>query len=456
MTQTSQIVTELRRTFEAGKTRPHDWRRGQLLRFKAMIEENETAIFDALHADLGRASAETRMVETGTVLTEIGHALSQLKKWMRPKKVSTPLTNQPGRSWIVPEPLGVVLIMAPWNYPFYLVCMPLIGAIAAGNCAVLKPSEISANTSALLARLIPSYLDPEAVRVVEGGVETATALLAERFDHIFFTGSAGVGKAVMSAAARHLTPVTLELGGKSPCIVTQDCDLEVAARRVAWGKFLNAGQTCVAPDYVLVDETVADRFVDALKAAVKRFYGDDPKASPDYPRIISDRHFERIGGLIADGHVEIGGQTDPASRYIAPTVLTQVDPDSAVMSQEIFGPVLPVIPCASLDDAIDFINRRPRPLALYLFSTDSGARERVLAETSSGGVCVNDVVMHLTVPDLPFGGVGRSGMGASHGRASFDGFSHAKSVLAKSERFDVPVRYPPYSRLKSWLLKLLS
>lgn len=456
MTQIPEIISTLRATFETHRTRSFDWRRGQLLRLKAMIEENENDIFEALRADLGRSGFETRMVETGTVLSEISHVLSHLKKWMRPRKVSTPLVNQPGSSAIVPEPLGVALIMAPWNYPFYLIGMPLIGAIAAGNCVVLKPSEISADTSKMFARLIPAYLDQQAIRVVEGAADTAKELLEQRFDHIFFTGSEGIGKIVMTAAAKHLTPVTLELGGKSPCIVEPDCDLETAARRVAWGKFLNAGQTCVAPDYVLVHESVADKFVANLVASTKRFYGDDPKTSRDYPRIINDKHFERVSGLIADGQVECGGEIEPSSRYIAPTILTRVDPASAVMSQEIFGPVLPVITYASIDEAIGFVNARPKPLALYLFSNTNDVRDRVIAETSSGGACINDVVVHLAVPDLPFGGVGASGMGACHGRASFDTFSHAKAVLTKSERFDVPLRYAPYSALKSRLLKLLS
>ncbi|MDF1607408.1 aldehyde dehydrogenase family protein [Hoeflea sp. YIM 152468] len=456
MTQIPDIIAKLRVTHDARRTRPLAWRRGQLLRLRAMITENETDILEALHADLGRSGFETQLVETGTVLSEIRHVLAHLKSWMRPQRVATPLTNQPGRSAVMPEPLGVVLILAPWNYPFYLIGMPLIGAISAGNCAVLKPSEISAHTSKLLARLIPAYLDPDAIRVVEGGVETSTELLAQHFDHIFFTGSANVGKVVMTAAASHLTPVTLELGGKSPCIVHDDCDLEIAARRVAWGKFLNAGQTCVAPDYVLVQEKAAARFVEGLKATVTRFFGDDPQASPDYARIINDKHFDRVSKLIGDGQIACGGETDASTRYIAPTVLTGVDPAAPVMNQEIFGPVLPVISYGAIEEAIDFVNRRPKPLALYLFSNSQQIRDQVLGQTSSGGACINEVVTHLAVPGLPFGGVGASGMGACHGRASFDTFSHAKAVLTKSERFDVPLRYPPFSALKSRLIRLVS
>lgn len=452
MTQPSDNIASLRASFDSGKTRPQAWRRGQLLRLRAMIEENEDAINEALHADLGKSGFEARMTEIGTVLSEISHTLSRLNSWMRPQRISTPLSNQPGHSRILHEPLGVVLIMAPWNYPVNLVLTPLIGAIAAGNCAALKPSEVSARTSALLARLIPAYLDTESFQVFEGGPEVSTALLEQRFDHIFFTGSEAIGKIVMTAAAKHLTPVTLELGGKSPCIIHDDCDLALAARRVAWGKFLNAGQTCIAPDYILLQETVADAFIERLKASIREFFGDDPKSSPDYPRLINERHFDRVSELISGGTIAIGGETDRSVKYIAPTVLTGVDPEAAVMREEIFGPVLPVITYRSIDEAIGFITARPKPLALYLFAKSDTVREQVLGRTSSGGACINDVVMHLAVPELPFGGVGTSGMGAYHGRTSFDTFSHARSVLTKSEHFDVPLRYPPYSKRKlGWL-----
>lgn len=452
MPQISDHIDALRTTFDSGKTRSELWRRGQLRRLQAMIEDNEAAFQDALHADLGKSGFEARMTETGTVLTEIGHTLSHLKKWMRPKRVSTPLSNQPGRSHIVSEPLGLVLIIAPWNYPVNLILTPLIGAIAAGNCAILKPSEISAHTSALLGRLIPDYMDPEAIHVVEGGAETSTELLEQRFDHIFFTGSEAIGRIVMTAAAKHLTPVTLELGGKSPCIIHEDSDLEIAAKRVAWGKFLNAGQTCIAPDYILVQETIRDEFIARLKASIREFFGDDPSTSPDYPRLVNARHFDRVAGLISGGEIAIGGETDRASKYIAPTVLTGVAPDAAVMQEEIFGPVLPVMTYSTIDEAIKFINSRPKPLALYLFSKSSQIHDDVIARTSSGGACINDVVMHLAVPELPFGGVGASGMGAYHGQTSFDTFSHHRAVLTKSVHLDVPLRYPPYSDRKlRWL-----
>ncbi|MDP2122244.1 MAG: aldehyde dehydrogenase family protein [Hoeflea sp.] len=456
MTQTSDILTDLRATFARHTTRPEAWRRAQLHRLKAMIEENEGAILDALHADLGKSAFEGRLTETGTVLAEINHALKHLKGWMRPTSVWTPITNQPGRSMIKPEPLGVVLVIAPWNYPFNLLATPLIGAIAAGNCAVLKPSEISAHTSRVIARLIPDYLDPQAFRVVEGAAETAKELLDERFDHIFFTGGETVGRIVMTAAAKNLTPVTLELGGKSPAIVEADCDLGIAARRLAWGKFLNAGQTCIAPDYVLVEEKAADGLVAGLRTAITEFFGADPKLSPDYPRLVSDRHFARVRDLISGGTVAVGGESDAATRYIAPTVMTGVDLEAPVMREEIFGPVLPIVTYRTIEEAIAFVTARPKPLALYLFSNTKEVRDRVLEETSSGGVCINDVVMHLAVPDLPFGGVGISGMGAYHGRASFDTFSHRKSVLVKSEWFDLPLRYAPFTATKmKWLRRLM-
>ncbi len=450
-----QAVAHLRATFESRKTRPYAWRVEQLKRLKAMTIEKEEAIFAALKADLGKSSFESFLTETGGDLSEIDHALKHLKGWMKPQKVSTPMSNQPGHSEIVHEPLGVVLIIGPWNYPFDVVVLPLIGAIAAGNCAILKPSELTPNTSALLAEIVAEYMDPDAVRVIEGGVDVASELLAQRFDHIFFTGSPRVGKIVMAAAARHLTPVTLELGGKSPCIINDDADLVVAAKRIAWGKFVNAGQTCVAPDYVLAHEKIADSFVQQLKTTVAEFYGDDPKTSPDYPKIVNEQHFERLTSLIDNGEIVIGGATDRADRYIAPTVLTNVSPDSPIMGEEIFGPILPVLTVADVEEAIAFVNARPKPLALYLFSDDDDVRDKVVDETSSGGVCINDVVMHLVVPDLPFGGVGSSGMGAYHGRESFNTFSHAKGVLVKSTHGEIPLRYPPYTESKfKWLKRL--
>jgi aldehyde dehydrogenase (NAD+) len=370
--------------------------------------------------------------------------------------VRLPLAQRPGRGRVVREPLGVVLVIAPWNYPVHLALLPVIGAIAAGNCVVVKPSEVSAHTSATLARLVPEYLDPDCIAVVEGGVRETTALLERRFDHIFYTGNGNVGRVVMGAAAKHLTPVTLELGGKSPVIVADDADLDVAARRIAWGKFLNAGQTCVAPDYALVARSVKDELIDELARSVTEFYGTDPKGSPDYARIVNDRHFHRLDALLGDGAHAVGGDTDPEQRYIAPTVLDHVAVDAPVMEDEIFGPLLPVLPVDDVDEAIGFVNERPHPLALYLFSRSNAVRDRVVASTTSGGVGVNATVLQTAVPPLPFGGVGASGTGAYHGRAGFETFSHRKAVLAKSTRVDPRLAYPPYSRRKErWLRRLL-
>jgi aldehyde dehydrogenase (NAD+) len=447
------VVARLRETFDSGRTRPVEWRREQLHRLKAMVEEREGDLLDALAADLGKPRLEGWASDVGIVIAEIDYALRHLARWMKPERVWTPLAQRPGRATIYREPVGVALVIAPWNYPVHLLLLPMVGALGAGNCVAGKPSEVTANTSAALARLVPEYLDPDAVAIVEGGVAETQALLTERFDHIFYTGNGRVGRVVMEAAAKHPTPVTLELGGKSPAIVDDDVRVDVAARRIAFGKFLNAGQTCVAPDYVLVSRSRADDLVEGISAAIRDFYGPDPAASSDYARIVNDQHFGRLEGLLASGTPVIGGETRAAERYIAPTVLREVDPDAPVMSEEIFGPILPVLPVAGIDEAIRFVNERDRPLALYVFSESHAAQDRVLAETTSGGACVNTTVMHVAVPELPFGGVGASGMGAYHGKASFDVFSHRKSVLAKPTRPDPRIAYPPYTKLKERLVR---
>lgn len=447
------ILSRLRDTSRAGV--PHDatWRRAQLHGLKRLIADHEAAIMSTLHQDLGKPRCETLLSETGFVQADITHALRHLRRWMRPRGVRVGLSNQPGRARVVPQPKGVVLIIAPWNYPFQLALSPLVAALAAGNCAVIKPSEFAPATADLITKLIPRYLDPDAVSVITGGVDTSTALLSEPFDHIFFTGGGGVGKIVMKAAARHLTPVTLELGGKSPCIVAPDADLRVAARRIAWGKFLNAGQTCVAPDYVLIPPAQADQFVDEMRAALSGFFGPNPADSPDYGRIIHDRHFDRLAGMCQQGQVVIGGQMDRARRFIAPTVLRKPDPEATVMQEEIFGPILPIVEVADMDEAIRFVTDRPHPLAAYLFTKDARLRDAVLTRTKSGALCVNDVVIHLAEHALPFGGAGASGIGAYHGKWGFDTFSHQKPVLMKPEWGDVPVRYPPYTKRKERLLR---
>jgi len=450
-------IAKLRATFESGVTRSYEWRAAQLGGLVNMFDQHEARIIEALRADVGKTQMDAWTAEIADVRTGLLGLKKNLRRYMKSEKVSTPFWMMPGKSLIVREPLGVVLVISPWNYPITLAVTPLAGALAAGNCAVLKPSEVAPKTSALLAELLPKYLDPNAVEVIEGGVPETTEILAQRFDHIFYTGSTNVGRIVMSAAAKQLTPVTLELGGKSPCIIDRDVDLAVAARRVAWGKFYTTGQTCIAPDYVLCHASVHDAFVAQLLATIREFWGDDPKQSPDYGRVVNARHHKRLMGLIpGSGTVVIGGQGDEQERYIAPTVLTDVPPDSKVMGEEIFGPILPVLKVDDLDAAIRFINARPKPLALYLFSSNERSAEQVVARTSSGGFVQNHTIYQVAVQDLPFGGVGDSGMGAYHGRSSFDTFSHKKAVLKKATAMDLSLAYPPYTESKkSWLKRLL-
>ena len=450
------VVGRLRARFDSGATRSRRWRDQQLEGVERFVRECERDIFEALQADLAKPEIEAFAAEITFVANDAKHARKHLRDWMSSERVGTPLVAQPGKSEVIPEPLGVVLIIAPWNYPFQLLMAPLIGALAAGNCAVLKPSEITPHTSAMIAKLLPRYVDPASIEVIEGGVKETTALLKQRFDHIFYTGNGRVGRIVMRAAAEHLTPVTLELGGKSPAIVDATADLDVTAKRIVWGKFFNAGQTCVAPDYVLVEEAVHDALLTRMVAAVREFYGDDPQRSESYARIVNERHHDRLTQLLDSGVIACGGQHDRSDRYIAPTILTEVDARSSVMDDEIFGPILPVIAVHDLDEAIGFVNTRDKPLALYLFSDDAESQKRVLRRTSSGGVTLNHVWMHLAVPELPFGGVGASGMGAYHGPHSFDVFSHRKSVLRKSTKLDPAFLYPPYTDTKTtWLKRLL-
>lgn len=447
------LLRRLRETFETGRTRERRWREGQLDAMKRMLLEREADFAAALAADLGKGEAEIRLTEIGFTINEIDHVRGRLRRWMAPERVPTPIGLQPGRSHIRREPYGVALIIAPWNYPVQLLLSPLIGAIAAGNCAVVKPSEVTAECSRAFARWIPEYLDTDAVAVVEGGKEPTTALLKQRFDKIFYTGGERVGQIVMEAAAKHLTPVTLEMGGKSPAIVLDDAYIPVAARRIVQGRFMNAGQTCVSPDYVLVQKGCEQPLVGAMNEAIDRFFGPEPKDSPDYGRIVNKAHFDRLSVFLKDGEIAAGGTADAKSRYIAPTILTGVSPQAPVMQEEIFGPILPVLPVEDVRDAIRFVNERPKPLSLYIFSGSRRAQERVLNETSAGGACVNETVFHLGNPNLPFGGVGRSGMGAYHGFYSFEAFSHRKSVLARPTWPDIAVRYPPFTKLKTAILK---
>ena len=452
----ADLVSRTRERFDTGMTRSLRWRLAQLDGLARFLVERESEIYDALAADVGKPRFEAYLAEIGYMKTDIEHTKKHLREWAAPQEVPTPMVVQPGKSEIHKDPLGVVLIIAPWNYPFQLMMAPLVGAIAAGNCAVLKPSEVAPATSALFAKFIPRYVDPDCFPVVEGAVKETTELLHEQFDHIFYTGNGSVGRIVMAAAAKHLTPVTLELGGKSPVIVDSTADLDITAKRIVWAKFVNAGQTCVAPDYILVEDRVHDALVHRMVACIREFYGDDPQQSPDFARVVNARHHQRLMKLLGAGEIVAGGKGDEADRYIAPTIIKDVPEDAPVMQDEIFGPILPVLSVPSVDAAMAFINRRPKPLALYLFSSDERTHERVLKRTTSGGVTINHGWLHLGVPDLPFGGVGESGMGAYHGKRSFDVFSHQKAVLRKGTRVDPPVMYPPYSEWKQKLVALLA
>ena len=451
-----EIVQELRAGFRAGAPNDVTSRRTQLRRLRALFVEQEDRILDALAADVGKPRIEAYTSEIAFTINEIDHTLQHLNAWTKPKKIGVPITFKPGKAMLRPEPLGTVCIIAPWNYPVQLLFTPLIPALAAGNTAVLKPSEVTPSVAALVEELVPKYFDSSTVAVVTGAAEQTTALLKERFEHIFYTGNGQVGRIVMRAAAEHLTPVTLELGGKSPAIVAADANIDVAAKRIAWAKFLNAGQTCVAPDYVLVEEKIEDQFLTALTDAVTTFYGDDPQQSADYARIVNERHHDRLMKLLSDGGYEatvFGGTGDRKTRYVAPTALTGVKADAAVMADEIFGPILPVLAIGDVDEAIRFVNDREKPLALYAFSSDDNTLEHVVANTSAGGVTLNHAVLHLAVPDLPFGGVGESGIGAYHGKSGFDTFSHFKAVLDKPTRPDPALMYPPYNANKQKIIR---
>ena len=459
MTALSDIATTVKRLRESARSgvmRNEETRRSQLVQLKRMLDENENQLTDALANDLGKSPVEGYLTEIGFTIGEVDHALDNLRSWMKPTRVKLPLTFKPGSAKIVPQPLGMVLIIAPWNYPLQLMLGPAVGALAAGNTVIIKPSELAPATSTAVAELVPRYLDERIVAVIEGAVDETTTLLAEPFDHILYTGGGNVAKIVMRAAAEHLTPVTLELGGKSPAVVAADADIDVAARRIAWGRFTNAGQTCIAPDYVLVAADAEDRFLGSLLRSVHDFYGENPKTSPDYGRIVNERHYDRLAGLLDAGGFEAvvtGGVGNRDDRYLAPTVLAGVDPAAAVMQDEIFGPILPVIAVKDVDEAITFVNDRPHPLALYVFTKDRGMAERVVERTSSGAVLVNHALLHAAVPDLPFGGVGASGMGCYHGEHGFSTFSHRRSVLVKPTKPDPSLMYPPYKRWKERILR---
>jgi aldehyde dehydrogenase (NAD+) len=441
-------IDRLRATCDEGRTRGHRWRHDQLKGLDALLREGEDDLVDALVADLRRSSFEAVMFDIAPTRSEVTHALGRLRRWMRPRKVRAPLQVRPGRTWYQYEPLGVSLVISPWNYPVHLALAPLVGAFAAGNCAVVKPSELTPACSAALADLLPRYLDPDAVAVVEGAAAETLALIDQRPDHVFFTGSPGVGSAVMSAAAPHLIPVTLELGGKSPAIVAASANLDVTARRIAFGKLVNSGQTCVAPDYVLVDRRVRDEFAERIVETVARF--SEGRTAP----IVNQRHAARLAELVATagGEVLLGGEVDTAAAEAQPTVVLDPEPGSRLLTEEIFGPVLPVVTVDSLGEAIAHVRRGTRPLATYLFTEERTDTDRVLADITTGGTVVNHVMMHLSVADLPFGGVGTSGMGHYHGHWGFEEFSHPKAVVRTSTTLDPQFIYPPRS---PWAEKLM-
>jgi aldehyde dehydrogenase (NAD+) len=438
------VLADLRRVFATGRTRALEWRLEQLRGIERLVEEREAEIAAALADDLGRSPAEAWLGDVASTKGEAVYARKHLKKWMQRRRGSLPLAQLPGRAWVQYDPLGVVLVIGPWNYPLYLSLAPLVAAVAAGNCAVVKPSELAPASSALLARLLPQYVDPEAVRVIEGDAAVTQGLLAAGFDHVLFTGGTEIGKKIMAAAAPTLTPVTLELGGKSPVIVAADADIDVAARRIAWLKLLNSGQTCIAPDYVLADHRIIEELVGKIVANVRDFRSGEPDPAQ---RIVNQRQFDRLVSLIetTGGTVVTGGRSDAATLRIEPTVIVDPSPTDPVMADEIFGPILPILTVESLDHAVDFVNSRPKPLALYVFASGQLGSE-LIDRIPSGGAVINHVAMHCLVPSLPFGGVGASGMGAYHGKWGFETLSHRRAVLSKTAKPDPRLVYPPYSK----------
>lgn len=452
----SKLTEAQKQFFETGRTRDLAFRICQLQLLADAMRKNETVLEEALKKDLGKSAFESYATEIGFVLADIRYTIQNLQKWSAPKRVRTPLYLFPGKSKIQKEPYGSVLILGPYNYPVQLLAEPLVGAIAAGNCAVLKPSELTPHVSEAMYQIVHSTFKEEYIACVEGGVEVNQELLSQKFDYIFFTGSERVGRIVMKAAAENLTPVTLELGGKSPVIIEKTANIKEAARRIAWGKLMNAGQTCVAPDYVLVDESRKQQFLTEMKNAFFHLYGKEIKKNPHFGRIVNERHMERLQKILEQDakYLFCGGEADALQRYIEPAILDLgKDQNAASMQEELFGPILPVLSYHKLEDAVRFVNKRAKPLALYLFTKKRSAEKFVLERVSSGGVCVNDTISHLINPDLPFGGVGASGMGQYHGKYSFDTFTHEKSVFYKPADWNLPVCYPPFTKGKMNLVK---
>ena len=443
-TAIAKLVTKQRDFFESSATKDVSERIKQLKKFRKVILDNEQAIYSALNADFGKSIFETYTSEIGLVLSEIGVMLKNIKKWTAPELVGGDIANFPSKSYIYPEPFGVTLVMGAWNYPFQLTIAPGIGAIAAGNTVIFKPSRTALHTAKLIATLIGENFDERYIAVADENVDH-NDLLDQKYDYIFFTGGTEIGKVVARAAAENLIPTTLELGGKSPCIVDQTADIAITAKRIVWGKFFNAGQTCVAPDYLLVHSAVKDRLFAEMTKCIKEFYGENPIDSPDYPRIINDRHFIRLSKMLKGGSIVFGGDTNAEDRYISPTLITDIDFDHSTMSEEIFGPILPAFTIDSIEEAISIVKNFPKPLAFYIFSNNYENQQKAINNVQFGGGCINDCISHLVNHNLPFGGIGPSGSGAYHGKFSFDTFTHRKAILNKVFWPDVPLRYPPYN-----------
>jgi aldehyde dehydrogenase (NAD+) len=448
------VLAQVRTVFNAGRTRSVAWREEQLRAIERMCEEREAEISEALIRDLGRSAFEAWLGDIASTKAEAVFARKHFRKWMKPQRQSLPLAQMPGRAWVQYDPIGVVLVIGPWNYPFFLCMSPVVAAVAAGNGAVIKPSELAPATSELIARLVPQYLDPEAIRVVEGAADVTQDLLSQGFDHALFTGGTEIGRKIMAAAAPTLTPVTLELGGKSPVLVLPDADLDVTARRIAWTKLLNSGQTCIAPDYVLADRAIARELTEKIVATIAKFRADQTN---DSLRIVNERQFDRLVSLLATttGKVVTGGGSDRATLSIDPTVIVDPAPDDPVMADEIFGPILPIITVGSTEEAVAFVNSRPKPLALYVFTASQDVGRDLVDRMPSGGAVINHIAMHCLVPQLPFGGIGASGMGAYHGQWGFEALSHRRAVLSKPAKPDPSLLYPPYTDRAMKILRRL-
>ena len=449
----TQIIDNQRSFFATQQTKSIEFRLSQLRKLKQSILKNQEKIEQALWLDLHKSPEEVYLTEISIVTSEIDNHIDHLKKWSRPKKVSTPIHLLPSSSKILYEPLGVALIVSPWNYPFQLLFNPLVGAISAGCCAILKPSPDASNIAKLMEDIIAQTFDSNYIGIVQGGKETNTILFALPFDIIFFTGSPKVGKVVMKAAAENLTPVILELGGKSPCIVDSDADLDIAAKRITWGKLINAGQTCIAPDYLFAHQTIKDELLSKIQTNIKSMYGENIKQSRFYPRIINESALERLSGMLNEGKIAAGGEIDMQDRFMEPTIIDNVKADFKIMQEEIFGPILPVMTFSNIDEPIDYINKNDKPLAFYYFGKNQKAK-KVLAKTTSGGACINDVLLHIGNHNMPFGGVGNSGMGSYHGKQSFLAFSHKRAVLTSPTWFDLSVKYVPFKHFK-WIKRFL-